>query len=229
MSSSFSFGRRIALFIGGMVVVLQAFASGEPGFYVGAGLGSSNVSVTDWNDNDHNNDCCNDNYYYQNGDADTAVSAYVGYRFMPYVAVEVGYLDSGQPQWNENGVYIGELGDFYNLSVDLTKLEAAQVSLLGILPFASIWEAYVRGGAAFWSAEAHQIAIGTFSGAVFRRSVNKDDVGFLFGLGIGATPVPHWHFRLEVQTYSIDKDLLGGYGNASTDTILFEAQYRFGG
>jgi hypothetical protein len=220
---------RVALLFGGAVVALQAFAANEPGFYVGAGVGSSNVSVTDWNDNNHNNNCCNDNYYYQEGDSDTAVSAHVGYRFMPYVAVEVGYVDSGQPQWNENGVYIGELGDFFNLSVDLKKLESTQVSALGILPFASIFEAYLRLGAAYWSADADQVAIGTFSGALFRRSVNKDDVGFLFGVGIGATPIPHWHFRIEVQTYSIDKDLLGGYGNASTDTVLAEAEYRFSG
>jgi len=217
----------IALFVAAACAAAHASADAQPGFYLGAGIGSSNVSVTDWNDNDHNNDCCN--YYYQDGDADTAVSAHVGYRFMPYLAVEVGYLDSGQPQWNENAVYIGELGDFFNLSVDLKKLEATEVSALAILPFASIWEVYVRAGAAYWSAHADQIAIGTFSGALFRRSVNKDDVGFLFGFGVGATPVPQWHFRLEFQTYSIDNDLLGGYGNASTDTVLFEAQYRLHG
>ena len=221
-----TFVLRLVLLCSGLFAQV-AWAAVEPGFYVGAGAGSSNVSVTDWNDNNNNNDCCN--YYYQDGNADTAGSVYVGYRIMPYLAVEVGYLDSGQPQWDENGVYIRELGDFFNLSVDLKKLEATEVSVLGILPFGSIWEAYVRGGAAFWSAEADQTAVSIFNGAAFRRSVNKDDTGFLFGIGIGVTPVPHWHVRLEFQTYSIDKDLLGGYGNASTDTLLVEAEYRFGG
>jgi len=216
----------LALLSGGSFAQ-AAWAAIEPGFYVGAGVGSSNVSVTDWNDNNNNNDCCN--YYYQDGNADTAGSVHVGYRILPYLAVEVGYLDSGQPQWDENGVYIRELGDFFNLSVDLKKLEATEVSVLGILPFGSIWEAYVRGGAAFWSAEADQTAVSTFGGAVFRRSVNKDDIGFLFGIGIGVSPIPHWNVRLEFQTYSIDKDLLGGYGNASADTFLLEAEYRFNG
>jgi len=148
-----TFVLRLVLLCSGLFAQ-AAWAAVEPGFYVGAGAGSSNVSVTDWNDNNNNNDCCN--YYYQDGNADTAGSVYVGYRIMPYLAVEVGYLDSGQPQWDENGVYIRELGDFFNLSVDLKKLEATEVSVLGILPFGSIWEAYVRGGAAFWSAEADQ-------------------------------------------------------------------------
>jgi hypothetical protein len=217
----------IALFVGAACVAGGAVADAEPGFYVGAGLGGSNVSVTDWNDNNRNNDCCG--YYYQDGDADTAFSAHVGYRFMPYLAVEVGYLDAGKPQWNESGVFIGELGDFFNLSVEFNKLEATQVSVLGILPFANIWEAYVRGGAAYWSADVDQTAIGTFNGALFRRSLNKSDSGFLFGIGIGATPLPHWHFRLEVQSYSIDEDLLGGYGDASVDSVLFEAEYRLRG
>ncbi|HTO56451.1 MAG TPA: outer membrane beta-barrel protein, partial [Pseudomonadales bacterium] len=102
----------LALLSGGLFAQ-AAWAAIEPGFYVGAGVGSSNVSVTDWNDNNNNNDCCN--YYYQDGNADTAGSVHVGYRILPYLAVEVGYLDSGQPQWDENGVYIRELGDFFNL------------------------------------------------------------------------------------------------------------------
>jgi Outer membrane protein beta-barrel domain len=215
---------RVASFVAACIGA-NASAGSETGFYFGAGAGGSNVSVTDWNNNGHN-DCCD--YYYQDGDGDTAFVGHVGYRFLPYLAVEVGYLDSGNPRWNENGVFIGELGDFFNLSVDLKKLEATQVSVLGILPFASIWEAYVRGGVAYWSADADQTAIGTFNGALFRRSVNKSDAGFLFGVGIGATPLPHWHFRVEVQTYSIDQDLLGGYGDASVDSALFEAEYRFG-
>ena len=40
---------------------------------------------------------------------------------MPYLAVEVGYLDSGNPQWDENFVYLGELADFYNVFVDFTE------------------------------------------------------------------------------------------------------------
>jgi hypothetical protein len=213
-----------------LIVLLSAALCGEAhaadsGFYVGAGGGGSNVSVSDWNNDDHD-DCCD--YYYQDGDADSAFSAHVGYRFLPYLAVEVGYLDSGEPEWNENAVFIGELGDFFNLSVDFKKLEATQVSVLGILPFATIWEAYVRGGAAFWTADADQTAIGTFNPALFRRSLNKNDTGYLFGIGLGVTPLPHWHLRLEVQTYSVDQDLLGGYGDASVESALFEAEYRFG-
>jgi opacity protein-like surface antigen len=217
----------VALLVAVACAASVAAHAAEGGFYVGAGGGGSNVSVTDWNDNNDHNDCCG--YYYQDGDGNGAYSIHAGYRFMPYLAVEIGYVDSGKPQWHENGVFIGELGDFFNLSVDLEKLEATQVSVLGILPFGRIWEAYLRGGAAFWSADANQTAVGTFSGVPFRRSINKNDTGFLFGVGIGATPLPRWHFRLELQTYSIDKDLLGGYGDASVESVLFEAQYRFGG
>ena len=215
---------RVALLVAGTGVALQAFGAPEQqGFYVGGGFGSSNVSVSD----SYDNTCCD--YTYRDGDADTAVSVHVGYRFMPFLAVEVGYLDSGQPRWNENYLYIGELGDTFNVSVDFKKLEATEVSALGILPFGSDWEAYMRVGVAYWSANVSQVAIGTFSGALVRGSVNKNDAAFLLGFGAGVTPLRHWHFRIELQTYSIDKDLLGGYGSASTDTVLLEAQYRFRG
>jgi opacity protein-like surface antigen len=145
---------------------------------------------------------------------------------MPYFAVEVGYVDSGNPQWDQNFVYIGELADVFNVAVDFTKLTATEVSAIGILPFATIWEAYLRAGVAYWSAEADQTAINSFNRALFFRSVDENDTGFLFGIGIGATPLPHWHLRLELQTYSVSEDLFGGNGDANVESILFEAQYR---
>lgn len=217
---------RCALLLCAFLGASRAMAETEPGFYFGGGIGWANVAVSKWSD--YNHDCCNgyDDYYYQEGDADSAFSAHAGYRVMPYLAVEVGFLDSGSPQWNENFVYIGELADVYNVFVDFTKLQATEVSVLGILPFLNVWEAYLRIGAAFWSADTDQTAINSFTGAPLTRSINSDDTGWLLGFGIGASPMPHWHFRFELQTYSIDEDLLGGFGDANADAILLEAQYR---
>jgi len=199
----------------------SARASAPPGFYFGAGVGSSNVSVYDSHD-DHG-DCCD--YSYKSGSSDIAFSAHVGYRFMPYLAVEAGYLNSSTPQWHERFVYIPSLGDVFDNYVD-AKMEAAQLSGLAILPFARIWEAYVKAGAAYWWANVDQTAVSPFNGATFKRSFNDDDLGFLFGIGLGVSPLPHWNFRVEYQTYSIDEDVLNAHGDASVDSFVFEVQFR---
>ena len=211
----------VAVSIASATCPSDASANAAPGLYFGAGVGSSNVSVYD--SNDPNGDCCD--YTYESGDSDTSFSAHIGYRIMPYLAIEAGYLNAGEPNWHESFVYIPELNDFFDNSVDV-KLQTAELSVLAILPFGRIWEGYARVGGAYWWADSDQTAIREFDGALFTRSVHDDDAGFLLGLGIGVSPVPHWNFRVEVQTYTIDEDLLNANGDASLDSILFEVEFR---
>ena len=204
-----------------VLIAGRAHAAAPSGPYVGVGIGASNVSVYD--SDSYHGDCCD--YNYESGDADTSFSAHVGYRFLPYLAVEAGYLDAGKPSWHENFVYIPSLGDVFDNYVD-AKMEAAQLSGLAILPFARIWEAYVKVGAAYWWADADQTAISPFNGASFRRTVHDDDAGFLAGFGIAISPAPHWNLRIEAQTYAIDEHVLNAHGDASLGSVLFEVQFR---
>jgi opacity protein-like surface antigen len=215
-----------SMIIAGALVCGDAYAEAPLGFYLGGGVGVANVSVES-----NDGDCC---YYYddyddyEDGEEDTGFAAHVGFRFNRYVAAELGYLDAGTPEWNEAYVYVPELRDVFDTWVDL-EMQAAELSVLGILPFAGVWEGYVRGGAAYWWADADQQLWRVFDGARFSRVYDDEGTGFLFGIGVGVSPMPAWHIRLEFQSFTIDEDLLVTDGDSTLDTFLLETQIRLGG
>lgn len=189
------------------------------GFYGGVGFGDA--EPTSW-DND---------YWYSDvdsGDGDTSLSVFAGYRFNRYLAAEVGWFDAGTMGWDQSLVYVPDLLDVYNTDVDL-EVTAVNATVLGILPFARVWEAYIRGGAAFYDADADQRLTPSFGGATVERSVDDSGADLLFGIGIGVTLFQRAHVRLEFQSFFIDEDLIAVEDDtASVDTLLLDVQYRFG-
>lgn len=195
-------------------------AQSVQGFYAGAGVGDA--EPTSW-DND---------YWYsdvESGDGDTSLSVFAGYRFNRYLAAEVGWFDAGSMGWDQSLVYVPDLLDVYNTDVDL-EVTTLNATVIGILPFARIWEAYIRGGAAFYDASADQRLTPSFGGVTVERSVDDSGADFLFGIGIGLTLFERAHVRLEFQSFFIDEDLIAvEEDTASVDTFLLDVQYRFGG
>jgi len=191
------------------------------GFYLGAGIGSSSPSSFEGS-----------GWYYwdtETGDSEASVIVFGGYRLNRYVAFELGYIDAEDTGFSDTLVFVPELLDIYNTDIDL-DVSAAQLSVLGILPFAQIWEVYLRGGLAFWDAEAEQRLTPSFGGAPVSRNVDDDGTGILIGLGVGVTLFERFHVRLEYQTFEIEEDLLADadLDGASLDTLLLDLQYRFG-
>lgn len=189
------------------------------GFYAGAGIGSAEPSTWDYD------------YWYsdlESGDSDTSLSVFAGYRFNRYLAVEAGWFDGGTMGFDQSLVYVPELLDVYNTSVVL-DVTAVNASAIGVLPFARIWEVYLRGGLAFYDADAEQRLTPSFGGESVERSIDDSDVDFLFGIGVGVTLFKRAHLRLEYQSFFIDEDLLAADDDsASVDTLLLDLQYRFG-
>jgi opacity protein-like surface antigen len=203
---------------------LGAGAQSEPsdpvqGFYAGAGIGDA--EPTSW-DTD---------YWYSDidsGDSDTSLSVFAGYRFNRYLAAEVGWFEGGTMGWDQTLVYVPDLLDVYNTDVDL-EVTAVNASAIGILPFARIWEVYLRGGLAYYDADAQQRLTPSFGGVTVERGVDDSSVDLLFGFGVGVTLFERAHVRLEFQSFFIDEDLLAvEEDTASVDTILLDVQYRFG-
>ena len=206
------------------------FAQSPPpdssGFYLGAGGAWSTVSVeiAGYYDDDY---CglwgCS---YYKDGDGGYGYTAHAGYRFMPYLAAEVNYVDPGLIRYNQGQVIVEGFPGVYKgkASLDITAWE---VSLLGILPFADWWEVYLRAGVGFWQGENDQRLISTSDGSVLNGRNDADGTDFLFGLGLGFVPTPDWAFRLEFQTLTIDGEVLYTKKDASLDSVLFEVEYRF--
>jgi hypothetical protein len=207
----------------------QGSAASWQGFYVGGGGSYSNVSV-EVNEGCFDYDCYwwGDYYDYDEGDGAYSYAVHAGYRFNQFVAAEANYFDTGTIRWEENLVYIPECQDYCNNHVEFTA-QVAQLSVLGILPFAQRWEGYLRLGTSFWNGESRQRLDDPFSPAVIvAREVDDSGVGILFGLGIGVRLAQAWHARLDFQFFTIDEDVLNASDDTTLDSVLLELQYRFG-
>ncbi|MCX7064628.1 MAG: outer membrane beta-barrel protein [Proteobacteria bacterium] len=219
------------VFFGALLVIAvlaaasSATAADAQGFYFGGGVGSTWLSVYDNN----NNDCCyyyyDNNYNSETSDSFASFTAFAGYRFGSFVAAEVGYFYADNPEWNEYSTYIGELDDVFDSFVQL-DYESVQISVLGILPFADIWEAYLRGGASFSKVQGDRNLVRVFDGALFEGTIDNDDTEFLFGIGVGVNLTPSLHVRLEFNTVPIDNNIINANGDASIDSVKIEAVFR---
>jgi len=190
--------------------------------YVGGSIGATSASATDTNDTR-----CDFEFDHRGG-ADTAFGVEAGYRFLPYLAAEFAYLNGGQPEWRQRFVYVAGLDGSYN-SYAKVDIAAAELSAVGILPFARIWEAYLRVGVAHYGADAHQMLVSRFDGTAVTQTFSRNATVFLRGLGIGMAPTQHVSLRVELQSFPIDEKVLRAHGNAVVDTVLIEIQYHFRG
>lgn len=192
------------------------------GWYAGGGVGISNVySYTDtcygcWGDADY-------------GENDFAYTFSAGYRFIPYLAVEAAYLDSGAVEWDQDLVFVGDLLDVFNVDAEI-DMTSFQASVLGVLPFARIWEVYVRAGLTFWDAESKQVLTRVTDGGVVRRTIDESGTDFLLGVGGGVTLDDRWHIRLDYAFFGIDDSLLalGNNDEAYADIATVQLFYRLG-
>lgn len=195
------------------------------GPYLGGGGNFSDVSVRVGN-SCYDDYCWWGDYDYDDGDGDYGYTLHAGWRLHDYVAVELGYLDTGDIRWEEELVYFPEFNDYYNNRVDFSA-HITQVSVLGILPL-DRFEVYLRLGAGYWDGVSVQRLDQSFGTDVVNRSVSDSGTGFLGGVGLGVTFTKHLHVRFEVQSTSIDEDVLNARTDSSVDSILLEMQLRFG-
>lgn len=215
-----------AMFLLAAAAQAQGFEAPWRGVYIGAGGNFSDVSV-------QVGTACYDYYcwwgeydYYEDGDGDYGYTLHAGWRVHDYVAVELGYLETGDIRWEEDLVYFPEFNDYYNNRVDFSA-QITQLSVLGILPL-DRFEVYLRLGAGFWDGESVQRLDQSFGTDIVNRSVSDSGTGFLGGVGFGVTFAQNLHVRFELQTTTIDEDVLNARSDSSVDAMLLEVQYRFG-
>lgn len=193
------------------------------GFYTGAGLGIGTVYAQD------DDDWFTDTTY---GDPGLALVVTGGYRFARYFALEASYFDLGDPEYDDNLVDTREFG-IVDVDVDV-DLTVTQLTAVGVLPFRIgrnvRAEFFLRGGAAFWDAESDQVIRSRTGGPTVRRTVDDDDMNFVFGFGGGLSFGDHWHVRIDYSSFAIEDDLLvlSRDDDAYGDTTTFQLHYRFG-
>ena len=180
------------------------------GWYVGGGVAATNVFA---------NRDIGLSAVSERGSGDTGFVINGGYRFNRYLAVEIGYLDGGEPSFQKTSTV--------NISQETEAFEATAV---GLLPFLKIWEVYMKGGAAFWDASSQQ-TFGSMTGeTAASRLIDKDGIDFLLGVGFGVTVWKKLHLRFEYQAFRTDDELLALTDDreARFDAFIAEVHWRLG-
>lgn len=155
-----------------------AAADENTGFYLGGSVGYSTIEVADQLEYDDVAE------RFKLDDEDFGWKAFVGYQFLPWLAVEGGYVDFGDV--DEQGTAIGAA----------LALDGWDAFLVGNLP---IWviDVFAKVGVVAWDADADF----TVGDQAFSASDDGEDLAY----GIGAAfDLQHFAIRAEVERFEVD-------------------------
>jgi hypothetical protein len=141
-------------------------------------------------------------------DEDYGFGFMAGYRLLPHLAFEGGYLDLGDVAYRarNTGFFDTEPSDL-NLNVD-SQFSGIAVSALGILPLSYRFEIYARGGIVFSTTTVHTFAYNETGSAVFEGS--ETGTNLLAGVGASMTFLEIYGVRIEYQrVFDAGEDTLG--------------------
>jgi hypothetical protein len=171
----------------------------ERGFYVGGGVGQSNIELDGLDGVDE---------AIEDLDADdTSWKAFVGYRVNPYLSFEAAYLDFGRPQDDFTGT--GSSGDYR------VELSGFAPYIVGTLPVGPV-ELSARAGYYIYDLET-TVDLDDLGGDVFTSDDSGED--FVYGVGVGLTMFERLNARLEYEVV----DLTG----ADADAFWLSGSWRF--
>lgn len=172
------------LLVGGLVSAAlylsapSAVADENTGFYFGGSVGYSTIEVADQIEFDDELD------RFKLDDDDFAWKGFVGYQFLPWLAIEGGYVDFGD---------VEEKGDL--LGAELA-IDGWNAFVVGNLP---IWviDVFAKVGVISWDADL-DFTIGdeTFSGS-------DDGEDLAYGVG-AAFDLQHFAIRAEIERFEVD-------------------------
>jgi hypothetical protein len=158
-----------------LLVLGTAAAENDSGLYLGVGGGQFNVEIDDI-------DTANGIQNTFDSD-DTVYKAFVGWRFNPYIGVEVDYVDLGAPE-----------DTIANVNFE-TKISGIAPYVIGTLPLGPV-ELFAKAGYYFYDVEVNA-----------RNIVSVDDSGedLVYGVGGGVTLFDHIHARLEYEVIDVSE------------------------
>jgi hypothetical protein len=152
-----------------------AFADNERGFYAGVGVGQFNIEVDDVDTTDELRETFDSD--------DTVFKVFAGYRFAPFIGVELDYIDLGGPEDTIENVRVK------------AEINGVAPYLIGTLPLGPI-EVFARVGYYFYDVE--------ISGEDF-GSVDDSGEDLVYGAGVGLTLFEHLHARLEYEIIDVSE------------------------
>ena len=200
-----------------------ALAADKTGFYIGADFANANYDVdagtfdyllSDLGDAVEEEGLALINPDSELDDSDSSYGLFVGYRFMPYFAVEGGYIDLGTAGYKATGdVTDGEVTVPVSISGDISS-SGFQLSALGIWPIGESFEAYGRAGFYFGDADIDlNTSVNGETVPELSGSEKEGETEFLWGIGGAWNFSDAWAVRAEwTQIMDVgDEELTGEY------------------
>lgn len=174
-------GITAALLLAGLAAGATAEAQdNEAGFYAGAGVGSFDVQIDDFDDVDATIDSYDSD--------DTAWKAFGGWRLNPYFALELAYVNLGKPD--------DEIVPGTTLTVETDGFAPYAV---GTLPIGDWFELFAKAGYYWYDVEAR---LDTPLGS---GSESESNETFVWSAGAGVNIFEHFNIRLEYEEFDFDE------------------------
>jgi OmpA-OmpF porin, OOP family len=174
------YGITAALAVAALAAAMSAQAQdNESGFYAGAGVGTFDVEIDDFDDVDDTIDRYDSD--------DTAWKVFGGWRMNPYLAFELAYVNLGSPD------------DEILPDTDLTiETDGFAPYVVGTLPIGDWFEVFAKAGYYWYDIEAQ---ISTPIGSL---SEDDSDSTFTWSAGVGLNIFERVNIRLEYEQFDFD-------------------------
>jgi hypothetical protein len=205
-----------------LVAILVAptllLAAEKPQWYAAAAFESQQISIM------HGKDPFSDNYEF--GPRGSGYGARGGLRMLKHLGVEAGIQRIQDVELTEP-LSMSVRGLVGHLTFD-AQLE--RLVVVGMWPFARVWEAYLKGGVGSYRFEGQQALTDPAGAPVLTRPVSQRHTDLPIALGVSAAVGPSWHVVLELSGIEVEKSILGlsGDNSASLGGWSIGAEYRFG-
>jgi opacity protein-like surface antigen len=174
-------GIHAALLLAGLAAAAGAQAQdNESGVYAGAGVGSFDVEIDDFDDIDETVDRYDSD--------DTAWKAFVGWRANPWLALEVAYVNLGSPD--------DEILPGTRLTVET---DGFAPYVVGTLPIGDWFEVFAKAGYYWYDVEAR------ISSPIGSASEDDSDSTFTWSAGLGLNVFERVNVRLEYEQFDFDQ------------------------
>ncbi len=221
--------------IAAAILVAGSASADDRGFYVGAGVGWSQVSLPKSKATNSFINAFEDVGYpleswsASTDESDIMWSAFAGYKFIKYLAVEAGYLDTGTASYTGNGttlVFDTDIDDYVAVPVKGNidwHATGWQASVLGIWPIDENWEVFGRVGGFYGDVNADlRLSVDDIVG---KADTSGSSTEFLYGVGVDGRFLEDWAARFE--WLAIPSLGSSDTGSGDWNGLQFSLLYRF--
>jgi hypothetical protein len=223
---------KIALLVAMALTTGSAVAADYNGFYIGGGMGYSNWNVDDGKLSNSIDDglatsacptCSVDKA--STTQTATPYMFQLGYRFMDYWAVELGWMDNGGSNY-KGQVFSSTTNGKVGVVKGTRDGSGVPVSMLGIYQINDTWDVFARAGVFFGTTDTKAKAVLDNGTVLYQNDNNsKSTTNFIGGLGADAHFMGNWFVRGE--WFAIPSFGDTRYGSGNLNAFMATINYKF--